>query len=265
MQQNELLVKRYLKKGDLYVHAELAGAASVVIKSPTPRPVPPSTLEQAGAFAVCLSQAWDAKVATNAWWVYHDQVSKSAPTGEYLSTGSFMIRGKKHFLPTTPLVLGFGIMFRLEEASMARHYHDRRELRDDSPQMDFDTVEPSELDLGENVGSSSPERVIDSYFLEPNTPFDDPQAQSHQIFKVEAEDFGRKPRHLIGKKVPNEGKTSISRKSGKLSENLTEPSMEPVSDFRIFLRKLFESTTTMIMPIDIHTENFSVYPEKSLY
>jgi hypothetical protein len=27
------------------------------------------------------------------------QVSKTAPTGEYLPTGSFMIRGKKNFLP----------------------------------------------------------------------------------------------------------------------------------------------------------------------
>lgn len=77
--------------------------------------------------SVCYSAAWDAKVITSAWWVHHNQVSwgrffnantelyinlvlkfdltvlfmccllqvsKTAPTGEYLTTGSFMIRGK---------------------------------------------------------------------------------------------------------------------------------------------------------------------------
>ena len=44
--------------------------------------------------AICHSAAWDAKVVTSAWWVNHDQVSKTAPSGEYLTTGSFMIRGQ---------------------------------------------------------------------------------------------------------------------------------------------------------------------------
>lgn len=33
MQQNELIVKRYLKPGDVYVHADLHGASSVVVKN----------------------------------------------------------------------------------------------------------------------------------------------------------------------------------------------------------------------------------------
>jgi len=56
-------------------------------------PVPPKTLNEAGTMAICHSAAWDAKVVTSAWWVRHDQVSKTAPSGEYLSTGSFLIRG----------------------------------------------------------------------------------------------------------------------------------------------------------------------------
>jgi predicted ribosome quality control (RQC) complex YloA/Tae2 family protein len=50
---------------------------------------------------------------TSAWWVESDQVSKTAPTGEYLTVGSFMIRGKKNFLPATPLEMGLAVMFRL--------------------------------------------------------------------------------------------------------------------------------------------------------
>lgn len=38
-------------------------------------PVPPKTLNEAGAMALCYSAAWDARVVTSSWWVYHDQVS----------------------------------------------------------------------------------------------------------------------------------------------------------------------------------------------
>nr|XP_021326670.1 nuclear export mediator factor Nemf-like [Danio rerio] len=34
-QQNEMIVKRYLRAGDLYVHADLHGATSCVIKNPS--------------------------------------------------------------------------------------------------------------------------------------------------------------------------------------------------------------------------------------
>lgn len=75
------------------MHADLHGASSVIIKNNTGEPVPPKTLNEAGTMAICNSAAWDAKVVTSAWWVYPSQVSKTAPSGEYLTTGSFMIRG----------------------------------------------------------------------------------------------------------------------------------------------------------------------------
>ncbi|WOG83458.1 hypothetical protein DCAR_0102633 [Daucus carota subsp. sativus] len=126
-QQNEMIVKRYMSKGDLYVHAELHGASSTIIKNHKPEsPVPPLTLNQAGCFTVCHSQAWDSKIVTSAWWVYPNQVSKTAPTGEYLTVGSFMIRGKKNFLPPHPLVMGFGMLFRLDESSLGSHINERR-------------------------------------------------------------------------------------------------------------------------------------------
>ncbi|CAI9730241.1 Hypothetical predicted protein [Octopus vulgaris] len=141
-QQNEILVKKYLRPGDLYVHADLHGASSVVIKNHTVKPVPPKTLNEAGSMAICNSAAWDAKVITSAWWVYHDQVSKTAPTGEYLTTGSFMIRGKKNYLPPSYLVYGFGLLFKLEEGSVFRHAGERkvREVEEE------DVIEMTELD-----------------------------------------------------------------------------------------------------------------------
>ncbi|KAJ2774508.1 hypothetical protein IWQ56_000547 [Coemansia nantahalensis] len=139
MQQNELLVKRHLRPGDAYVHADLHGAASVIIKNnrstapgeaPSADTIPPSTLFQAGIMSVCQSRAWDAKILASAWWVEAHQVSKTAPTGEYLTTGSFMIRGKKRTLPPAQLVYGFGVMFRLaDDESIARHAAARQQRR----------------------------------------------------------------------------------------------------------------------------------------
>eukprot|EP01102_Stenamoeba_stenopodia_P015841 TRINITY_DN546_c0_g1_i1.p1 TRINITY_DN546_c0_g1~~TRINITY_DN546_c0_g1_i1.p1 ORF type:complete len:1148 (-),score=396.63 TRINITY_DN546_c0_g1_i1:62-3505(-) len=130
-QQNELIVKRYLKKGDIYVHADLHGAPSCVVKNPDPlKPIPPSTLLQAGCLTVCRSAAWSSKVVTSAYWVYDNQVSKTAPTGEYLTTGSFMIRGRKNFLPPCPLVMAFSIMFRLDETSISKHLGERTKPQD---------------------------------------------------------------------------------------------------------------------------------------
>ncbi|KAI9139262.1 fibronectin-binding protein A N-terminus-domain-containing protein [Paraphysoderma sedebokerense] len=176
-QQNELLVKRYLRKGDLYIHADLHGAPTVIIKNPNPEtPVPPSTLAQAGSLAVCSSRAWESKIVTSAWWVYDDQVSKTAPTGEYLTTGSFMIRGKKNFLPPSQLVYGFGILFKVDETSVGRHIGERRILYeyeeedmrktggDDDDTEDVDADEETEdVELADNNdGSGNDSEVEDS-------------------------------------------------------------------------------------------------------
>ncbi|XP_054651949.1 ribosome quality control complex subunit NEMF-like [Dunckerocampus dactyliophorus] len=125
-QQNEMIVKRYLRAGDIYVHADLHGATSCIIKNPTGNPMPPRTLTEAGTMAVCYSAAWDAKIVTSAWWVHHHQVSKTAPTGEYLTTGSFMIRGKKNYLPPSYLIMGFGFLFKVDEQCVFRHRGERK-------------------------------------------------------------------------------------------------------------------------------------------
>eukprot|EP00069_Balaena_mysticetus_P009018 bmy_06163T0 len=54
------------------------------------------------------------------------QVSKTAPTGEYLTTGSFMIRGKKNFLPPSHLMMGFSFLFKVDESCIWRHRGERK-------------------------------------------------------------------------------------------------------------------------------------------
>ncbi|KAM4690583.1 ribosome quality control complex subunit NEMF-like [Rhinophrynus dorsalis] len=148
-QQNEMIVKRYLKPGDVYVHADLHGATSCVIKNHTGKAVPPRTLTEAGTMAVCYSAAWDSRVITSAWWVHHNQVSKTAPTGEYLTTGSFMIRGKKNFLPPSYLMMGFGFLFKVDEPCVWRHKGERRvKLQDED--VESVTVANTELAMEED-------------------------------------------------------------------------------------------------------------------
>ena len=92
-QQNEQLVKRYLRKGDAYVHADLGGSPTTIVRNPRGTDADiaefPVTLAQAGTACVCRSAAWEHKTVVGAWWVRSDQVSKTAPTGEceYLSGG----------------------------------------------------------------------------------------------------------------------------------------------------------------------------------
>ena len=134
-QQNEQLVKKYLRTGDAYVHADMHGASSCIVRckvkkdpvtgSETPLPISPFALNEAGTMTICRSGAWSVKVVMSAWWVSAGQVSKTAPTGEYLSTGSFMIYGKKNYLPPTSLEMGFGVLFRLDDGSVSRHLTER--------------------------------------------------------------------------------------------------------------------------------------------
>lgn len=158
-QQNEIIVKKHLRAGDLYVHADLNGASSVIIKNPTGKAVPPKTLNEAGSMAVCYSVAWEAKVLANAYWVHHDQVSKQAPSGEYIGTGSFMIRGKKNFLPQTALVFGLALMYKLDENSIARHEDDRKikTLEEDELVSDKQTAEEAIEEEVPNSSNSSSE------------------------------------------------------------------------------------------------------------
>merc|ERR1712192_189675 len=129
------------------------------------------TLNEAGQFAVCFSAAWDSKVLTAAYWVTPDQVSKTAPSGEYLTVGSFMIRGKKNFLPPSQLTMGFAFLFRLEDDSVERHKDERKvrgleeALKQDGKENESveelsDKVEDVEIDV--EGGDSSDEEEAGS-------------------------------------------------------------------------------------------------------
>ncbi|MHA1740425.1 MAG: NFACT RNA binding domain-containing protein, partial [Candidatus Heimdallarchaeota archaeon] len=100
---NLTIVKKYLEKDDLFLHAEIHGAAVVVIKG-TGEEIPQTTIDEAAIFSVVYSRAWkDGVSAEDTFWVTPDQVTFSAPSGEYLAKGSFVIKGSKNQLKNIPL------------------------------------------------------------------------------------------------------------------------------------------------------------------
>jgi len=108
---NDLLVKRHLKEGDVYVHADVHGAASVVVKHPEPGapPLSETTYREAGQWAVAFSKVWRAEHASaSAFWATPDQVSKTAESGEFVARGAWVVRGTKQMMRDLPLELALG-------------------------------------------------------------------------------------------------------------------------------------------------------------
>ncbi|KAJ5933715.1 hypothetical protein N7454_006044 [Penicillium verhagenii] len=123
--QSEMLYRRYLKKGDIFIHADLDGALPLVVKNrsgDSNAPISPSTLSQAGNLCVASSIAWDSKAVMSAYWAHAHQVSKTSQTGGgMLPTGAFEIKGEKNFLAPSQLVLGFSILFQISKESLKNH------------------------------------------------------------------------------------------------------------------------------------------------
>lgn len=108
---NERIVKRHLKEKDLYVHADVYGAPSTIIKIEGDNQPSEATIREACAFAVSFSRAWPAGITSGAaYWVYPSQVSKTPESGEFVSTGSWIVRGKRNYLFNLQLKLAIVTM-----------------------------------------------------------------------------------------------------------------------------------------------------------
>jgi predicted ribosome quality control (RQC) complex YloA/Tae2 family protein len=113
--QNETIVKKYMEKNDIYVHSDVAGSGSYVIRNENNVEIKLKTLIQTGSFVVSHTKAWKSGAADKSWWVYSNQVSKTTESGEYVGKGSFIIRGKKNMMQQQKLELGIGILFKNKE------------------------------------------------------------------------------------------------------------------------------------------------------
>ena len=106
---NERVVKKHMKDEDIYAHAEIHGAPSVIVKRNGDEPIGEQTLKEACEFALCFSKAWPSKIGGGAaYWVKPSQVSKTPQAGEFLARGAFVIRGKRNYVKAElKLAVGF--------------------------------------------------------------------------------------------------------------------------------------------------------------
>lgn len=104
---NEKVVKKYLEENDIYVHADMYGAPSTVIKKGDDgTPISEDDIREAGIFAVSFSRAWQNGLASgSAYWVTSQQVSKTPESGQYVRKGSWIVRGKRTYLFELPIEL----------------------------------------------------------------------------------------------------------------------------------------------------------------
>jgi predicted ribosome quality control (RQC) complex YloA/Tae2 family protein len=115
--QNEAIVSKYLNDNEVYVHSDMPGSGSCVIKT-NGDPIDERVIEEAGAFVICHTQCWKQQSPDRTWWVNGDQVSKTPESGEFVTKGSFIIRGKKNMLSYPVLELGLTVIFKTSKGFM---------------------------------------------------------------------------------------------------------------------------------------------------
>jgi len=103
---NEIIIKKHLDKEDIVFHTEMAGSPFFVIKNG--QECGKDTLNETAQAVAVYSKAWKLGHSTaDVFYVLPEQVSKEAQAGEYMSKGSFMIRGKTNYLhPKLEYTLG---------------------------------------------------------------------------------------------------------------------------------------------------------------
>ena len=107
---NERILKTYLDDNDLFFHADVHGAPYVVVKDGQNNLSEESKCVVA-TFALNYSSLWkDKKLVGDVYYVVPEQVSLTAPSGQYLAKGSVMIYGEKTYLKNTEIDHSIGFI-----------------------------------------------------------------------------------------------------------------------------------------------------------
>jgi len=109
--QNEELVKKYMAGGDIFVHADVHGASVVIVKGKTER------MDEVAQFAASYSGAWKSgHFSADVYSALPAQVSKTPEHGEYVSRGSFIVRGERIYYRSVPLGVAIGLQLEPQAA-----------------------------------------------------------------------------------------------------------------------------------------------------
>ena len=109
--QNEELVKKYMTGGDLFVHADVHGASVVIVKGKTEK------MDEVAQFAASYSGAWrSGHFSADVYSALPNQVSKTPESGEFVTRGSFIVRGERTYYRDVPLAVGIGLVLEPQAA-----------------------------------------------------------------------------------------------------------------------------------------------------
>ena len=108
---NSAIIRKQLAKNDKVFHAEIFGSPFFVVKD-VPPSLPFDSLNEVAQATVCFSRAWrEGMYGMSSYWINPDQVKKAAPSGQFLSKGSFVLEGHKNFIKAQNLKLAVGIIY----------------------------------------------------------------------------------------------------------------------------------------------------------
>ena len=106
---NSAVIRKHLEKNDKIFHGDIFGSPFFILKDA--HNAPNTSMNEIAHATVCFSRAWrEGMYGVSAFWVYPDQVKKSAPSGEFLPKGSFTIEGQRNFIKSETLRLAVGII-----------------------------------------------------------------------------------------------------------------------------------------------------------
>jgi predicted ribosome quality control (RQC) complex YloA/Tae2 family protein len=156
---NEILVKKHTNADDVVFHTDMAGSPFFIVKTEGKKPGP-TTLQEGADATLCFSRAWKLGLLTTpTFWVTPDQVTKEANSGEYLTKGAFMIRGKTNYItPLTKCAIGLlpdGRIMSGPTAAVRKHCEKMLEL----VQKDAKTSETAKL-IKKKLGGGELDEII---------------------------------------------------------------------------------------------------------
>ncbi len=106
-QSNEIVVKKHTEKDDIVFHTETPGSPFFVIKTKGKKPGE-ATLQETADATASFSRAWKLGIgAIDVYSVAPEQLSRQAPSGEYIQKGAFIVTGKRtHYTGKPGLAVG---------------------------------------------------------------------------------------------------------------------------------------------------------------
>jgi predicted ribosome quality control (RQC) complex YloA/Tae2 family protein len=95
---NEIVIKKHTLPDDLVFHTDMAGSPFFILKTEG-KAVSKEILKEVADATCSFSRAWKLGLGSQqVFYVKPEQVTKEANTGEYLTMGAFVIKGKTNYM-----------------------------------------------------------------------------------------------------------------------------------------------------------------------